>query len=142
MLPFPAINHFMHSTGHTPREYRFLLDLVNQAFEIEKKAADLKESNSIQRNVNRLRNLFENEVPGSFFQQNTGVSFTYHNPIGERYDDTRTDCDASIAGAGTENLWITEVIKPIVWLAIGGGPKALVQKAVVVAETRIDSAFN
>lgn len=62
-------------------------------------------------------------------------SLTFHNPIGEPYNETRTDCDASIAGSGTEHLMITEVMKPIVWLSVGGAPKHIVQQAVVVVES-------
>ena len=62
-------------------------------------------------------------------------SLTFHNPMGEHYNETRTDCDASIAGSGTERLMITEVMKPIVWLSVGGGPKHIVQQAVVVVES-------
>ena len=31
------------------------LDFINQIFEIEKKATNLKEDNSIQRNINKLK---------------------------------------------------------------------------------------
>ena len=120
-----------------PRELRPYLDLLNQVFEIEKKASALTESNSIQRNVRNMRTWFERDIVSTQDQygQHMVYSLTFHNPIGEPYNETRTDCDASIAGSGTERLMITEVMKPIVWLSVGGGPKHIVQQAVVVVES-------
>ena len=37
-----------------PKEFQIYLDLVNQIFEIEKKATNIKEDNSIQRNINKI----------------------------------------------------------------------------------------
>lgn len=128
----------MHSSAVAgpPRELRPLVDLINQVFEIEKKAGSLTEPNSIHRNVRRMKEWFEREFMATAQGQAILVSLTYHSPLGERFDETRTDCDASIVGDGVDNLIITEVIKPIVWYAIGNEPKRIAQKAVVVAESR------
>lgn len=114
-----------------PQRY---LDLVNQVFEIEKKINQIQEANSIGRNINRIRELMETEL---FAQdpQSQPIGLLYHNPLGEPYNETRTDCDASIAGASTENLEIIEVIKPIVFLK-QGGMKHMVQKGIVIAEKK------
>ena len=117
-----------------PRELRPYLDLLNQVFEIDKKASALTESNSIARNIRNMRAWFERDIVGTGGQP-VVYSLTFHNPMGEPYNETRADCDASIAGSGTEQLMITEVMKPIVWLSIGGGPKYIVQQAVVVVES-------
>lgn len=114
-----------------PRELRPYLDMLNQVFEIDKKASALTESNSIARNIRNMRAWFERDI----VMQGQGCSLTFHNPIGEPYNETRADCDASIAGSGTEQLMITEVMKPIVWLSVSGGPKYIVQQAVVVVES-------
>jgi hypothetical protein len=109
------------------------LDLINQVFEIEKKASQLKEENSIQRNINKLKDLIENEL----FKGANGVGLVYHNPLGEKYSQSRTDCEASIAGTNTENLEIVEVIKPIVFYSYNEQNniiKTIAQKAVVVVE--------
>ena len=119
-----------------PRELRPFLDLLNQVFEIEKKVAALTEPNSIGRNLNRMRNWFERELVFTSGGQPTICSFTYRNPLGEAYNETRTDCDASIAGGNTENLVITEVIKPIVWLNLNGQPGSIVQQVVVVVASQ------
>lgn len=120
-----------------PRELRPYLDLLNQVFEIDKKASALTESNSIQRNVRNMRTWFERDITATQGQggQQVVYSLTFHNPIGEPYNETRADCDASIAGSGTEHLMITDVMKPIVWLSVGGAPKVIVQQAVVMVES-------
>lgn len=111
------------------------LDLINQVFEIEKKTFQLKEHNSLQRNINRLKDLIENEL----FKSNESAGLTYHNPLGERYSQSRTDCEASIAGIETDNLEIVEVIKPIIFYNYIDDNKAIkiiAQQAVVVAAAR------
>ncbi len=111
------------------------LDLINQVFEIEKKSSQLKEDNSLQRNINKLKDLIENEL----FKGNDGTGLTYHNPLGEKYSQSRTDCEASIAGTETDNLEIVEVIKPIIfynYIDDNKAIKTIAQKAVIVAEAR------
>lgn len=113
---------------------QYLLDFVNQIFEIEKKVNSMNEENSIQRNINKIKILLEEEL----FKGNVIVGLTYYNPLGEKYSDTRTDCEATIAGTSTENLEIVEVIKPIVFCSYieeGNVIKSIVQKAVVVAKS-------
>ena len=111
------------------------LDLINQIFEIEKKLANLKDENSIQRNINKIKTNIECEL----FKFNQDASFTYHNPIGEDYSETRTDCEATISGNNFDNLEIIEVIKPIVFCSIRDGSnfkKTIVQQAVVVVKSK------
>jgi hypothetical protein len=108
---------------------KIFFDILNQLFEIEKKLERIEESNSINRNLSKLKELFETEL----YQQGSGL--TYHNPIGEPYSETRTDCEASIAGENTENLVITEVIKPIIRFKQGGF-NHIVQKAVVIVQSQ------
>lgn len=106
---------------------KFYIDLIDQVFEIEKKVENLSEPNSISRNVNRIKELFEQlDADGGLF---------YHNPMGEEYNETRTDIDASIAGNSADNLVVTEVIKPILRYRIGG-VTMIVRKGVVIAESK------
>jgi hypothetical protein len=127
------MQEFRKITVKIPQQY---LDLVNQVFDIEKKASQIKEEHSINRNINKLRDLIENEL----FKGTGGtIGLSYHNPIGETYSDTRTDCEASIAGTSADNLEIVEVIKPIIfysYLEEDKLMKAIVQKAVVVAKSK------
>ncbi|HTI60107.1 hypothetical protein [Mucilaginibacter sp.] len=108
---------------------RLYTDIINQIFEIEKKLNLIKESNSIQRNVNRLKECFENLKTLS----DEPMSIIYKDPIGEDYNETRTDCEASIAGTGTENLVIVEVIKPIIYCQLKG-QNIIAQKGIVIVE--------
>ena len=111
------------------------LDFMNQIFEIEKKAVNLKEENSIQRNLNKMKGILEEE----FFKGSSTIGLTYHNPLGESYSDTRTDCEATISGIGVLNLEIIEVIKPIIFYAYqenGRVIKVIVQPAVVIVQTK------
>lgn len=108
------------------------LDAINQVFEIEKKTNLIKEENSLYRNINKLKMIFED----GFF---SGCGFSYHNPLGEDYTDTRTDCEATISGTGVENLEIVEVIKPIIYYSYLDSDKvmkAIVQPAVVIVQSK------
>ena len=119
-------------TVKVPQAY---LDFMNQIFEIEKKAANLKEENSIQRNLNKMKGILEEE----FFKGSSTIGLTYHNPLGESYSDTRTDCEATISGIGVENLEIVEVIKPIIFYAYHENEKVIkviVQPAVVIVQSK------
>ena len=119
-------------TVKVPQAY---LDFMNQIFEIEKKATNLKEENSIQRNLNKMKVILEEE----FFKGSSTIGLTYHNPLGESYSDTRTDCEATISGTGVENLEIIEVIKPIIFYAYHENEKVIkviVQPAVVIVQSK------
>ena len=119
-------------TVKVPQAY---LDFMNQIFEIEKKSANLKEENSIQRNLNKMKGILEED----FFKGSSTIGLTYHNPLGESYSDTRTDCEATISGTGVENLEIIEVIKPIIFYAYHENEKVIkviVQPAVVIVQSK------
>lgn len=109
----------MDITGNSPPEP--LIRIINQIFEIEKKAHRLETGSSVMRNIRRIRDSFEE------------MGFTYDNPIGESYDETRTDCEASISGTYLENLKITEVIKPVIRLNSDGFSQ-IVQRGIVIVE--------
>ena len=118
-------------TVKVPQAY---LDFMNQIFEIDKKSNNWKEENSIQRNLNKMKGILEEE----FFKGSTTIGLTYHNPLGESYSDTRTDCEATISGTGVENLEIIEVIKPIIFYAYQENEKVIkviVQPAVVIVQS-------
>ncbi len=112
----------------SPASFKVHLDIINQIFEMEKKLERLSESNSLSRNINKIKSLFEED-----FYSN-GAGFNYHVPIGEPYNETRTDCEASIAGDSTERLVIVEVIKPLVRVNLNGLTN-IVQKAVVIVQS-------
>lgn len=105
---------------------KIYLDILDQIFEIEKKVEGISETNTISRNLSRIKEVFENmEVDGGLI---------YHNPMGEVYKDTRTDLEATIAGASAENLIISEVIKPIIRYK-KGGVTIIARKGIVIVES-------
>jgi hypothetical protein len=115
----------MNNTISIPQKYVEILDHV---FEIEKKLDSISAPNSIGRNVNRIKECFEYLMPDS--------GLIYQNPLGEHFNETRTDLEASIAGNSTDNLVVTEVIKPIIRLRTNSGVTTIVRKGVVVVESK------
>ena len=109
------------------------LDIINQLFEIERKVAALREPNSLQRNINKLKDIMEHDMMA--LPDGGAQGFTWHNPLGEDYNITRTDCEASIAGESITDLQIAEVIKPIIRFR-QGDLNVIVQKAVVVVNAK------
>ena len=108
-----------------PKEYLFVL---NQLFEIEQKVRKLQEHNSVQRNIDRLKDFFETEALSE------GKGLIFYNPIGEKFDETRTDCVATISGSGHDNLEIIEVIKPVIYLRYSQ-TQIIAQKAIVIVQS-------
>ena len=110
--------------------------VLNQLFEIEQKVMKLEEQNSLSRNIDRLKNYFENNAleRGLEYQGFSINGLYYHNPIGEKYNETRLDCEATISGTGHENLKIIDVIKPIIF-AKSGNSRLVVQKGVVIVQS-------
>lgn len=119
----------MNEQVKIPKAY---IDILDQIFEVERKVEAILEPNSLIRNINRLKEIFES-ISSSGTDAEAGL--TYYNPIGEPYSDTRTDLEASIAGDSAENLFITEVIKPIIRYRRGGS-NLIARKGVVVVESR------
>jgi hypothetical protein len=116
----------MNNSISIPKKF---IEILDQIFEIEKKLDCISEPNSIGRNVNRLKECFEDLMSDG--------GLIYQNPIGEKFNETRTDLEASIAGNSSDNLIVTEVIKPIIRLRTNSGVTTIVRKGVVVVETKI-----
>ena len=98
-----------------------ILRIINQLFEAEKKAARAEAMQSVRKNLERIRVAIEE------------MGYRIVNPMGEAYDEGRTDCECSIAGDASGSLYITEVLKPAVYEENASG-RSLVQKAVVIAD--------
>ncbi|HEX8315363.1 MAG TPA: hypothetical protein VF609_10235 [Flavisolibacter sp.] len=97
-----------------------IINIINQVFEIEKKLGTNSTGN-LQRNIDRIK------------AELSEMGYDYHNPVHEKWDETRTDCEASVAGVLKTKMVITEVIKPVVHQK-GDGGKKIIQKAIVVVE--------
>ncbi len=100
-----------------------ILQIINQLFDMEKKMEKIDGTRSLQRNLRRIKGQFEE------------LGYQYHNPIGEPYDETRTDCQATITGYSTKRMIITEVIKPIITIKEEDFLH-IVQQGVVIVEGR------
>lgn len=98
---------------------KWLLQTVNNLYELQRKLALHGDPGNAARNVERIRGLLCEQ----------GVS--YEDPMGQSFSETRTDLDATISGASTENLAVVEVIKPVVRVDFQGISK-VVQRGVVV----------
>ena len=110
--------------------FKDVVFLINQVFEIEFKTSKLTEKNSIHRNIQKLKEYFDERVCKT-------CSLKYENPIGQDYDQTRTDVEASIAGEGVENLTIIDVIKPIIRLEDKAtGTTSIIQKGIVIVQSK------
>jgi hypothetical protein len=79
-----------------------LIEIANQVFTLEKKIEKSADASSYSRHTQRIRQALEE------------LGLTYHNPVGEKYTDTRTDIEANLTGEPSDNMKITDVIKPII----------------------------
>lgn len=99
------------------------LNLLNNLYEIEKKLDLHGDPSNALRNVEKIKELLEEQ------------GFKYEDPMGQKFNETRSDLEATISGAGTEDLIVVEVIKPIV-RAEQGGFSQVVQKGIVIVESK------
>jgi hypothetical protein len=100
-----------------------IIQLINQLFEIENK---LKEQNQIapfERNINRLQSIWDDN------------GYIIQNPTGQSYNESRTDCEASIAGSLGTNMVITKALKPIIYTKTNEQLQ-LIQKGIVIVEKK------
>ena len=109
-----------------PKMYRTLL---NHLCEIERKVGGLEDFNKISRNIERMKDAFRMELNPA----EPDWELYYEDPMGQPYNETRNDLDANIAGDGTENLFVVDVIKPIIRYGNSRrGISRIVQKGVVI----------
>ncbi len=113
----------MRTTSAGDSAHSGIVTILNQLFALENKVNKLVGGEALLRNLDRIKEQFE------------AWGYSLENPSGQPYDETRTDCDASIAGESTENLVITDVIKPLIRYRDGMG-SIIVQRAVVVVRDR------
>ena len=97
------------------------IPIINQVFEIQTKLNDLTDTTPFERNLNRLFAIFEEE------------GYVVKNPMQEPYQESRTDCEASIVGNINAKMKITKVLKPIIYQKTGAQMQ-WVQKAIVIVE--------
>lgn len=81
---------------------KWALMLLNNLYEVERKLALHGDLGNASRNVGKMKEAL------------SGESLFYEDPMGQLFKETRTDLEATISGAGTENLAVVEVIKPVI----------------------------
>ena len=102
---------------------KWALTLLNNLFEVERKLDLHGDPGNASRNVEKMKNTFAEQM------------LFYEDPMGEPFKETRTDLEATITGAGTDNLVVVEVIKPV----IRHGDMAfsrVVQKGIVLVQSK------
>lgn len=118
-----------------------VLTVLNQLYQMEQKLTKLPEASDLRRNIDKMKDAFAEE--GLPIHDADGrpcsVGLTYEDPMSQPFKETRTDLDATIAGTGTDDLVVVEVIKPIIRVTVKGGEAAfsrIVQKGIVIVESR------
>ena len=101
-----------------------IIQIINQLSEIKQKIAVENLEKKFERRFNRIFSILEDE------------GFIFQYPLGEKYNETRTDCEASIVGEASENMVIAQVIKPLIYKK-SNDEVSLIQKAVVIVEKQI-----
>lgn len=112
-----------------PDNNKFLIKVLNNLFEIEKKISLHGDQGNISRNISRIKDEIKS------------AGFFYEDPTGESFGETRTDLEANIAGDDTENLVVTDVIKPIIRQG-KSARSVVVQKGSVVAQSNTVGITN
>ncbi|MCU1756330.1 hypothetical protein [Pseudomonas helleri] len=102
---------------------RWTLVVLNSLYEIERKLEVHGDPGHAKRNVDRIKEEFEQQ------------SWIIEDPLGQPFKETRTDLEATIVGESTENLVVTEVIKPVIRL-VNGPVSRVVQKGIVVVQSK------
>ncbi len=103
---------------------KYVMVVLNQVFEIEKKLASLDDREKLSRPLEKIKTAFDSE----------DMQFLIDDPIAQKYDITRTDVETTIVGIGHDNLKIIEVFKPIIKIT-SNGVSRVIQKGVVIASS-------
>ena len=80
---------------------KFFLQVLNNLCDIERKLSIYGDPGNAKRNVERIKETFEDE------------RVFYEDPMGQSFSETRTDLEATITGEGSDNLKVVEVPKSI-----------------------------
>ncbi|MFC6267788.1 hypothetical protein [Frigoriflavimonas asaccharolytica] len=96
-----------------------MLQIINQVFEIQKKALEQNIS-LFERNLERIQQEFED------------LGFLISNPLGKYYDERDTSLEVNLVG-DSKNPKIVKVLKPAIFQK-DGTDFILMQKGIVIAE--------
>jgi hypothetical protein len=116
---------------------RWVLQALNNLYDIERKLAGHGDPGNIKRNVERIKDALKDMNQDASKDDHEQLQFFYEDPMGQAFNETRTDLDASITGVGTENLVVVEVIKPIVRFGNSAFSR-VIQKGIVVVQSKTE----
>ncbi|MCX7428993.1 MAG: hypothetical protein NTW96_25625 [Planctomycetia bacterium] len=108
---------------------------------MEQKLKRQEDPANLRRNIGKMRDAFAEDgipIPDSVGGQRD-LCLVYEDPMGQPFNETRTDLEATIAGHGVETLVVVEVIKPIIRAFVKGEANEsskIVQKGIVIVEPR------
>lgn len=122
-----------HSIGEAER--RFVIKSLNTLHGLRKKAGRIGDSRPLGRGLEAMERLF------SKGWIDPAIGFEMSDPTGEDYSETRSDCDASIAGDSVDDLVIVDTLKPIIRVVAkyGDGQSSMViQKGAVVVRSKTE----
>ena len=112
------------------RELDFIKKILNGVFQTRKRLARIAGTDAAERSLEAIEEAFLSEYPSPT------IGFVLLDPIGEKYADTRSDVQASLAGESNVNLRIVETMKPIISMRTttpdGAVTSIIIQQGIVV----------
>jgi hypothetical protein len=107
-----------------PEVPAYVCSVLRNLYEIERKLALHGDPGNARRNVQRIRDLFQE------------LELFYEDPLDQPFDATRTDLEATISGPAVDGLVVVEVIRPIIRQGTRTRSR-VVQKGVVVVRAPV-----
>lgn len=112
-----------------------LLKILNNLYEIDRKLSLHGDGGNAIRNIEKIKDAIREVFSLGEFD------IFYEDPMGQLFKETRTDLDATITGDGTDNLYVVEVIKPIIRVGSDAFSR-VVQKGSVIVQAKNGEADN
>lgn len=106
----------------------WLLKIMNNLYEIDRKLTLHGDAGNALRNVEKIKAAISDCYAGD-----DDFEIFYEDPMGQMFKETRTDLDATITGDSSENLYVVEVIKPIIRVGSSKFSQVIQKGSVVVA---------
>lgn len=104
---------------------KWALGVLNNLAEMERKLSINGDPSNLKRNIEKMKDALESEI-----------KLFYEDPMGQSFNETRSDLDASISGVGTNDLVVVEVLKPVIRYGAREEYSRVVQKGIVVVQSK------
>ncbi len=112
---------------------KWVITILNQIYEIERKTQKKECYEKIRRNLDKIKDVFTYDL-------SPDNEIFYEDPYGQPYSDSRVDLEANIAGTEhTENLYVIDVIKPIIRIKTKQHTSKVIQKGIVTVQAKSPS---